>query len=556
MNTITYRSVDKSSNVELANMTKIWVDSNAPKSVLYISGHNLIIGGTEQTYNGGFESGLSGWNVSGNAVADNTDVHSGAWSAKVGGTGAGVIWQDVPISSSASRVFASVCLKFVAGTGSSFVGMSINDPETGLRCWGIYWSTSSNAWINILWDITRFKGSSVRLEFKVVASGGDTPATLYVDDVSVIVDGDMYVSDSTIMQIHSAEQVGVSSYEYNIDSSGFTEGDWFALAGSGPHTIQYRATDHLGQVEDVIQTTIHTDDDGPTGSILINDGLPYTASRKVTLNMSASDTAGVTQMRIKSDANVWGDWQEYQPIVSYTFSTTGGGLKTIGVLFRDSFNNVSAEYTDSIEYRVPVDVDIAGAKMLPDGSGVKLVGKVATAIFPSQGYFYVSEPNRTAGIRVRSNVMPLNVGSLVDVVGIMNTESAEREIIADEVDEGSLVQVITPVGITNARLGGAAFYYQPSVPDGAKGLNNIGLLVTTSGRVTNVNGADFYIDDGSKVLDSAPIVGILVRGSDVGLTPPAVGQYVVVTGISGASMAGGNVIRVLRPRNGADIRLQ
>lgn len=554
--TVTYRSVDKSSNVEPSNVTCVWVDSSAPKSVLRIGDPHMVTGGAEQTHNGGFESGLSGWNVSGDAVATNTQAHSGSWSAKVGETGPGIIWQDVPISSSVGRAFASFWFKITAGTGSSVVGAFIKDPVTGLTCWGIYWSAPADEWGSFVFDVTRFKGSSVRLEFKVLASGGDTPATLYVDDVSVRADGDVYVSDSTLISIWSAEMVGVRGYEYNVDSAGFTEGQQFVLAGSGPHTIQYRATDHLEQMEDAIQTVIYVDDDGPTGSILINNGAPYTASPNVTLNLSASDIVGVTQMSIKSDSGIWGDWQAYQPVIAYTFSTTGGGLKTIGVQFKDAFGNVSSEYTDSIEYRVPVDVDIAGAKMLSDGSSVRLVGKVVTAVFPSQGCFYVSEPNRTAGIRVRSNVMPSSVGLPVDVIGIMSTGSAEREVLADEVNEGSSVQVITPVGMTNASLGGAAFHYQPSVPAGATGLNNIGILVTTSGRVTRVDGANFYIDDGSKVLDNAPIVGILVRGSDIALTPPAVGQYVVVTGISGASMVDTNAIRVLRPRSSADVRVQ
>jgi hypothetical protein len=112
------------------------------------------------------------------------------------------------------------------------------------------------------------------------------------------------------------------------------------------------------------------------------------------------------------------------------------------------------------------------------------------------------------------------------------------------------------MGMTNARLGGAAFYYQPSVPDGATGLSNIGLLVTTCGRVISVENGNFYIDDGSKVLDGFPKVGVLVCGSDVGITAPAPGQYVVVTGISGASMVDSKIIRVLRPRNSADVRVQ
>ena len=554
-NQIVYRSADKSSNVEWSTGTILWVDSNAPKSVLQIGNPNLILGGTEQAVNGSFESGLNGWSVSGSAATTNTQKHSGSWCAKVGETGPGKIWQDVPIPSSANKASASLWLKFTGSTASNVI-LSIKDPVTGLSCWGIAWSSSMDEWTKFAWDVTRFRGSSVRLECQVVVSGGGVPATLYVDDVTVRADGDVYVSDSSLMSISSSELVGVDRCEYNIDFAGFIEGRNFGLAGSGFHSVQYRATDYLGNAENAIQTTMYLDDDGPTGSILINNGAACTASPNVVLNLSASDPVGVTHMCILSDSGVWGNWQQYQSILAYTFSTTDAGYKTIGVRFKDAFGNTSSEYTDAIEYRVPNDVDIAGAKMLPDGSAVRVVGKIVSAIFASQGYFYISEPARTSGIRVRANVMPSSVGVPVDVVGIMATQSAEREIVADELNESGPSRIIAPMGMTNARLGGAAFYYQPSVPDGATGLSNIGLLVTTCGRVISVENGNFYIDDGSKVLDGFPKVGVLVCGSDVGITAPAPGQYVVVTGISGASMVDSKIIRVLRPRNSADVRVQ
>jgi len=181
---------------------------------------------------------------------------------------------------------------------------------------------------------------------------------------------------------------------------------------------------------------------------------------------------------------------------------------------------------------------------------------VVTAIFPSQGYFYISEPDRTAGIRVRSAALPTAINTSVDVTGIMDTSYAEREIVADTLMVQGAASGIAPLGVRNGALGGGAFGHQAAIPPAARGANNIGLLVKTWGRVTQVSGPNFYIDDGSAVMDSSPRVGVLVRSGDVGLAPPLTGQFVEVTAISGASTLGGVPIRVLRLRSAADIRVR
>ncbi len=88
----------------------------------------------------------------------------------------------------------------------------------------------------------------------------------------------------------------------------------------------------------------------------------------------------------------------------------------------------------------------------------------------------------------------------------------------------------------------------------APGLNNIGLLVCTTGRVTYVGATYFYIDDGSGVSDSTDHAAVRVFAP--GLSLPALDDYVRVTGISScfkASPDSDDLCRLVRVRDQADI---
>jgi hypothetical protein len=76
---------------------------------------------------------------------------------------------------------------------------------------------------------------------------------------------------------------------------------------------------------------------------------------------------------------------------------------------------------------------IAAAKMTPDASPVGFLSKIVTAVF--HNYFYVEEPDRSAGIRVVPLEMPngLAVGKTVDVGGIVESSNGERFVGAANV---------------------------------------------------------------------------------------------------------------------------
>ncbi|MDO8586973.1 MAG: hypothetical protein Q7T82_08025 [Armatimonadota bacterium] len=196
---------------------------------------------------------------------------------------------------------------------------------------------------------------------------------------------------------------------------------------------------------------------------------------------------------------------------------------------------------------------IGAAKFQQDGIAVSHTSKVVTAVF--QGCFYAEEPDRSSAVRVVSNT-PVQVGQNVRIQGRTNTAADEREVLADLVSPGDATAQVLPLGMSNRVVGGGPRGYQSGVAGGA-GLNNIGLLVSVWGRVTQIGGGYLYINDGCDLGDgtltgSQENVGIRV------ICDPAdhdTGDYLVVTGISSCFRnPSGGIQRRILTRGAGDVR--
>ncbi|MBP6962944.1 MAG: S8 family serine peptidase [Armatimonadetes bacterium] len=196
---------------------------------------------------------------------------------------------------------------------------------------------------------------------------------------------------------------------------------------------------------------------------------------------------------------------------------------------------------------------IAYIKTLPDGSDVRVSGKVVTAGTNEMGgYFYIEEAERFAGIRVdTSEAVPPE--SVVTVAGQLTTSGGERRIEASKVEiTSSNGQMPGPLGLRGSYLGGGQLSpYTPGVAQGI-GLNNVGLLITTWGRVTYSAGNYFYLEDGSGLQSEPGRTGVKVLCG--GVPPPVEDAYVQVTGISSCEEIESSYVRVIRVRNTADIK--
>ena len=222
------------------------------------------------------------------------------------------------------------------------------------------------------------------------------------------------------------------------------------------------------------------------------------------------------------------------------------GQGSSGTLFYSRYHNYanctsSARLTEQGIQHVDT---VAAAKSYPAGTLVALSGKVVTGTFPD--CFYIEELDRSSGIKVVSGVI-VEVDDIVDVTGVVGISDGERQINAGNVAVlGIAADPPSPIGIRGDQLGGAALnWYTPGIT-GAFGVNNIGLLATTWGRVTSVGSKYFYIE-------SRPAVTIkVVSGS---LTKPEVGDFVVITGISSCEVLSGATGRAILPRAQSDIEV-
>lgn len=171
------------------------------------------------------------------------------------------------------------------------------------------------------------------------------------------------------------------------------------------------------------------------------------------------------------------------------------------------------------------------AKSLADGSYVRFPGVVTLA---SDGFFYVQNGTGRPGIRVLKTEHALVPGEAVNLTGIVATNAdGERCLEATHIDETGSAAV-DPVVLANAGAGGgdwpgfAGGVAQEGVA-GGRGLNNIGMLVQTCGRVTGSAPGVVYLDDGSALSDGSGTGGIRVLSTDPALPLP--GDFIRATGV-------------------------
>jgi hypothetical protein len=159
---------------------------------------------------------------------------------------------------------------------------------------------------------------------------------------------------------------------------------------------------------------------------------------------------------------------------------------------------------------------IGEAKLLPLETKVTIKDAVCTGQVSYNEYYFQSY-DRSAGIRVYASGA-YSAGTVVDLTGNISTYNGESRIAYPTITAKGTTTV-TPLGLNNASVGGSKIGLQEAIwgwkwvkkEDGTSeykllpdsGLNNVGLLVKTTGKVTYIDpaGAFAYIDDGSHADD-------------------------------------------------------
>ncbi|MFQ3549267.1 MAG: carboxypeptidase-like regulatory domain-containing protein [Armatimonadota bacterium] len=212
--------------------------------------------------------------------------------------------------------------------------------------------------------------------------------------------------------------------------------------------------------------------------------------------------------------------------------------------------------TSVSESATPNFITCLMAKNFADSSIVDLNNKVVTAIFPSENSISIQEQNRTSGIRLTYSVAGLSVGDVVNAKVsirsyVQNNVIYEKYAAVEEIQKIS-TSPVSSLATTNRAIGGKSsppniigvvereldsnnnfIGYKESAD-----LYNMGLLMTTTGKVTRTFNNIFYIDDGSNIQDITGRVGVMVL-HNFGTSPVMVNDYVTVTGVVNASLPSG-----------------
>lgn len=550
--TLSYRAFDNSGNADPIINTVVYKDTTAPVSALRVGTPRVVSGGVERVTNGGFESAFSGWTTTGTVTQVSDIRRSGSFSARINN---GVLFRDVFVSGSASRAFVSAWVRTQSGSGLlANYSASIQDPDTGLIVdSAVSGNTTNLSWTQVVWDVSKFKGRTVRIRFSTGTLSGTAP-TMWVDDVSLRESATVHVTTSTQMRIVSAENVGVNVYQHRIGGGSLIEGQTFFMSGSGAVNAGYRARDFLGYQESEITTQFTIDTTGPTGSLSINNNAQFTTSLNVTLNISAFDPAGVESMRFRNSGGAWSAWVPWNDTHPWTLPA-GEGTKIVQMQLRDNLGNLSGEYSDSIIYLDADSADTIGEVKLfgPHPLAISLASKVVSG--DSRAGLYIQEADRSSGIRLNRGTLSLPTftpGQRINVSGILQLGAgSEPEIYLTSYSSAGSTAAPRPLGMMNSKLGGEPYGdYIPGVFGGV-GIHNTGLLVKSWGKVLAVDAVNNRIEitDGSLMFGQR----LFVDYNAVTLAYPTLGQFRIFTGNLGTVEVSGSLHPIIRPRNNSDV---
>lgn len=181
---------------------------------------------------------------------------------------------------------------------------------------------------------------------------------------------------------------------------------------------------------------------------------------------------------------------------------------------------------------------IADAKGLANGKAVVLTGRYV-GYGASDGAF-IQDPDKPAALYL-PDVTTFAPGNIVKVGGMLATSGLQRVLTAPEPEVSPGSGTINPFAMTCISLGGALINeWTPGMP-GARGANNLGLLVRVYGNVTSSTSSYFMMSDGSREIK-------------VQSTANPGSGHVIVTGISSWTIYNSQTIPMVITRTTTDVR--
>lgn len=183
-----------------------------------------------------------------------------------------------------------------------------------------------------------------------------TPLTIQIND------GSLYTNKTSVV-LNITPPIGAAMMRLSQDNIKWTA--WLSIKpqinynlkntnGIKTVLIQYQDA-NKNQIAGTYGASIILDTKKPTGSILINNGLPITNNTNVTLTIDSVDEYEVEEMQLSTNGTDWGSWELYTTSKTITLPEPDGAKK-IFIRFKDKAGNISITYNDSIilDRRAPV----------------------------------------------------------------------------------------------------------------------------------------------------------------------------------------------------------
>ncbi|MCC6484420.1 MAG: DUF1080 domain-containing protein [Armatimonadetes bacterium] len=254
-------------------------------------------------------------------------------------------------------------------------------------------------------------------------------------------------------------------------------------------------------------------------------------------------------------------------LTATNLSLNAGARYYVSVRFKDTFGLWSSAGTGGGTTVLPPKGQpspVAAAKMKADGQPIEpFIGIISAGTDALGTVLYVQDLDRASGIRVATTT-PMTAGTVVNVAGKVSSVGPERTILPTGITVLGSLPPPTPLHLAVMNVGGADWknssggVYQYGVPR-SLALNNVGLLVSVSGRVTDSRGFSLTVWDGSAWDTSSPPKDIF--GSDGvlvatrGLVTVPLGAMVRVTGISSLRTSVAGIAPQLLIRTASDVEV-
>ncbi|MBI2471289.1 MAG: carboxypeptidase regulatory-like domain-containing protein [Planctomycetes bacterium] len=322
-----------------------------------------------------------------NAHSDTVSVIDGATNTVTSTVSVGSNPFGVGVNSSTNRIYVA-----------NYLGNTVSVIE----------DASSSAPTVTTGSATDVTSSSATLNGTVNANGASTTAWFQYGITS-----GSYSSTSTTQSLNGSSNTTVS-----IGISGLSASTtyYYRIAAQNSGGTSYGS-------EASFTTSAPADTTAPTGSITINSGASYTKSSTVTLNLSASDSVGVTGYYVSnssstpsSSASGWTSvtaTTSYSASVSYSFSG-GEGSKTIYAWYKDAAGNVSSAANASITLdttspTVTITSPTPSATYTTSSSTISLAGNASDS---ASGISTVTWSNNKGGSGTASGTTGWSISSI------------------------------------------------------------------------------------------------------------------------------------------------